>query len=161
MSTAAQRPHILLVDDSPGIRDAIRLLLEDEGYRVSAADEPLDPAALIELAPDVVIQELRFHRSLEAGWSALTQMQLSPELARVPVILCTTESGRVQDPGMAANLDRLGVQVVLKPFVIEDLLTAVAEALTARTLLDQVRQDQGAELPTRSKSPGVGNTCTA
>src|SRR5690606_10851361 len=95
MSTAAQRPHILLIDDSPGICDAISMLLEDEGYRVSVANEPLGPAALIDLAPDVVIQELRFHRSLEAGWSALTHMRLSPELARIPVILCTTESSRV------------------------------------------------------------------
>jgi hypothetical protein len=41
---------------------------------------------------------------------------------------------------MAQNLDRLGVRVLLKPFNLDDLLTAVAEALTAQKLIDQVRQ---------------------
>lgn len=159
MTTSAQRPHILLVDDSPGILDAIGMLLEDEGYRVSVAREPLAPAALIDLAPDIIVQELRFHRNLDAGWTALTHMQLSPELARIPVILCTTESDRVKEPGMAANLDRLGVQVILKPFLIEDLLAAVANALTARTLLNQVRLAQDtASPPAGSSLRGVGGT---
>lgn len=37
---------------------------------------------------------------------------------------------------MAAHLDRLGVQVVLKPFHLEDLLAAERGALTAQRLLD-------------------------
>jgi CheY-like chemotaxis protein len=134
------------------------MLLEDEGYRVSVARQPLDPAALIDLAPDVIVQELRFHQSLEAGWTALTHMRLSPELGRIPVILCTTESDSVKEPAMAANLDRLGVQVVLKPFLIDDLLAAVADALTARMLLDQVRLAQDETSPAGSPVPGMGST---
>lgn len=95
---------------------------------------------------------------LEAGWTALTRMQLTPELARIPVILCTTASEQVAEPAMAANLNRLGVQVVLKPFMVEDLLSAVKDALTARKLLNQVRlvQDDGAE-PVVSTVPEGGS----
>jgi hypothetical protein len=42
---------------------------------------------------------------------------------------------------MVENLNRLGVRVVLKPFDLDDLLTAVADVLAAQTLLDQVRAD--------------------
>jgi hypothetical protein len=38
---------------------------------------------------------------------------------------------------MAEQLDRLGVRVVLKPFLIEDLLTALSETLTAQGLINE------------------------
>ncbi len=46
----------------------------------------------------------------------------------------------VNDPEMAEQLDRLGVRVVLKPFLIEDLLSALTEALTAQALIDQATE---------------------
>lgn len=48
----------------------------------------------------------------------------------------TRASEQVSEPAMAAHLDRLGVQVVLKPFHLEDLLAAERGALTAQRLLD-------------------------
>lgn len=85
------------------------------------------------------MQELRFGGQPEAGWTALAHMQLTPQLRRIPVILCTTASHLVTEPAMAANLDAVGIRVVLKPFLVEDLLAAVADALTARQRLAQVR----------------------
>ena len=145
MGTLAQRPHILLVDETPGILDPIRMLLEEEGYRVSTAVAPPDAARLVELAPDVIIQEVLFQRRPEVGWAALTQMRLTPALARVPVILCTTASGRVTETATAATLDRLGIRVLLKPFMFEDLQAIVADALATPNLSGRVRlvQDDG------------------
>jgi hypothetical protein len=40
---------------------------------------------------------------------------------------------------MVENPDRLGVRVLLKPFHIDDLLTALAEVLTAKALIDDAR----------------------
>ena len=68
-------------------------------------------------------------------------VRLDPQLARIPLILCTAAIETVTAPDMAANLDRLGVRVVLKPFDLDDLLTAISEVLTAQTLINQARAD--------------------
>ena len=43
----------------------------------------------------------------------------------------------VNDTRMAEHLNRLGVRVVLKPFNIEDLLTALRDVMAAQNLIDQ------------------------
>ena len=43
---------------------------------------------------------------------------------------------------LAEQLDRLGVRVVLKPFLIEDLLSAISGALTAQALIAEATDDQ-------------------
>jgi hypothetical protein len=55
------------------------------------------------------------------------------------VSLCTAAVETVRDPAMAANLDRLGVRVVLKPFDVDNLLTAILEVLAAQALINQAR----------------------
>ena len=64
-------------------------------------------------------------------------MRLDPELARIPLVLCTAAVRTVNDPEMAAQLDRQGIRVVLKPFTIEDLLTTLSEVRTAQALINQ------------------------
>src|SRR5215213_6487981 len=131
--------HILVIDDTQEILDVMRDLLEEEGYRVSVSIETLDLTRIKELAPDVIVQDLLFAGTQEAGWKFLTLSRLDPELARIPLILCTAAIETVKDPAMAANLDRLGVRVVLKPFNVDDLLTAIAEVLAAQALINQAR----------------------
>jgi hypothetical protein len=58
----------------------------------------------------------------------------------------------IKDPAMAENLNRLGVRVVLKPFNLDDLLTAVAEMLAAQTLLDQALDGSDARKTSESAS---------
>ncbi|MFN8594172.1 MAG: response regulator [Thermomicrobiales bacterium] len=135
MVTADQQPHILIIDDTPEILDLLRELLEDEGYRVSTSREPLDLPGIKALAPDLIVQDVLFPNSREKGWNLLTLIQIDPELARIPLVLCTAASGLVNEPTMAANLNRLGVRVILKPFNLDDLLDALRESLAARRLL--------------------------
>jgi CheY-like chemotaxis protein len=135
------RAHILIVDDTQEILEVMRELLEEEGYRVSSSMETLDLAHIKQLAPDVIVQDLLFAGMQEQGWKFLTLARLDPELARTPVILCTAATETVNDPAMAENLDRLGVRVLLKPFHIEDLLTALAEVLAAQALIDDARDN--------------------
>ncbi len=69
-------------------------------------------------------------------------MRLDPELARIPLVLCTAATRTVNDPEMAEHLDRQGVRVVLKPFSIEDLLSVLAETLTAQALINQASDEK-------------------
>jgi CheY-like chemotaxis protein len=81
------------------------------------------------LKPDLIVQDLLFAGTQETGWKFLTLVRLDPELARVPLILCTAAIQVIRDEDMAAHLRDLGVTVVLKPFNIEDLLDSVAGVL--------------------------------
>jgi CheY-like chemotaxis protein len=141
MGDVAPRAHVLIVNDTQTILDLTRDLLEAEGYRVSTSIETVDLARITALQPDLIVQDLLFAgQSQETGWKFLLLARLDPEIARIPLILCTAASRTVSDPAMAQNLDRLGVRVMLLPFTRDDLLTAVADELAAQKLIDQARE---------------------
>ena len=141
----AARGHILIMDDTQEILDVMQELLEDEGYQVSVSLETLDLQRIKALAPDVIVQDLLFAGMQETGWKFLTLSQLDPDIAGIPLILCTAATETVNDPAMAENLNRLGVRVLLKPFTIDDLLTILSETLTAQHLLGQLQDSDEAE----------------
>ena len=137
MAAKRRQPHVLVINDTQEILDLLQELLEEEGHRVTTSLALLNIDKVKALAPDVIVQDLLFEGTQEQGWKFLTLIRLDPELARIPLILCTAAVQTVKEPEMAEQLDRLGVSVVLKPFLIEDLLSAIARALTAQSLIDQ------------------------
>jgi two-component system, OmpR family, response regulator VicR len=132
-----RQPHILIINDTQEILDLMQELLEEEGYRVTTSLALLDLDKVKAIAPDVIVQDLLFEGTQELGWKFLTLVRLDPQLARVPLVLCTAAVRTVNDPEMAAQLDRQGIRVVLKPFTIEDLLTTLDEVRTAQSLINQ------------------------
>ncbi len=137
MNADGRQPHILVVNDTQEILDLMQELLEEEGYRVTTSLALLDIAKVRALAPDVIVQDLLFEGTQELGWKFLTLMRLDPELASIPLVLCTAAVRTVNDPEMAEQLDRQGIRVVLKPFTIDDLLTTLNDVRTAQSLIDQ------------------------
>src|SRR5829696_2623232 len=137
MSADGRQPHILVINETQEILDLIQVLLEDEGYRVTTSLALLNMDKVKSLAPDIIVQDLLFEGSQETGWKFLTLVRLDPQLARIPLVLCTAAMQTVHDPEMAEQLDRLGVRVVLKPFDIEELLAALSEVLTAQVLINE------------------------
>lgn len=123
MGTTAWFTHILLIDDSQAMLDQVRDLLEAAGYRVSISHTVPALTLVADPSPQLIVQDLRVADQAEAAWDFLTLVELRPDLASIPVILCTAEADAVGNPEMAANLDRLGLWVVLKPFSADDLLT--------------------------------------
>jgi CheY-like chemotaxis protein len=137
MTADGRQPHVLVINDTQEIIDLMAELLEEEGYRVTTSLALLDIDKVKRLAPDIIVQDLLFEGMQETGWKFLQLVRLDPELAVIPVVLCTAAVRTTNDPEMAAQLDRLGVRVVLKPFLIEDLLTALSETLTAQGLINE------------------------
>jgi CheY-like chemotaxis protein len=144
MDNAAPRAHVLVVNDTQTILDVMRDLLEDAGYRVSTSIETVELSRIKELQPDVIVQDLLFAGTHEVGWHFLTLARLDPELARIPIILCTAAIETIKDPDMAENLNRLGVRVILKPFNLDDLLGAIADVLAAQAIINQARAEDPA-----------------
>jgi two-component system, OmpR family, response regulator VicR len=124
-----RQPHILVLNDSQEILDLLQELLEEEGYRVSTSITVLNLEKLKAIAPDLIVQDLLFEGMHETGWTFLTMSRLDPDLARVPLVLCTAAVTTIKDPDMAEQLKRLGVRIVLKPFDITQLLATIAECL--------------------------------
>jgi CheY-like chemotaxis protein len=141
MTADDRQLHVLIINDTQEILSLMQELLEDEGYRVTSWLALLDIEKVKALAPDVVVQDLLFEGMQETGWKFLQLVRLDPELARIPLILCTAAVRTVKEPEMADQLDRLGVSVVLKPFLIEDLLSAISGALTAQALITEATDD--------------------
>ena len=142
MTADGRQPHILIINDTQEILDLMQELLEEEGYRVTISLALLDIGKVKALAPDIIIQDLLFEGTQETGWKFLTLARLDPDLARIPLVLCTAATRTVNDPEMAEQLDRQGIRVVLKPFTIDDLLTTLIEVRTAQSLIDQVTDGQ-------------------
>ena len=130
-TTRCESPHVLIVDDAQEILDLLQELLRDEGYRVTTSLAVLDIDKIRALAPDVIVQDLLFEQTQIKGWEFLTLVRLDPELARIPLILCTAAIQVIKDETMAQKLRALGVRVMLKPFHIDELLMVLTDVLAA------------------------------
>lgn len=115
-------PTILVVDDEPDLRLALRTVLERAGYRVSEAVDGRDalrvfhrlPASLVVL--DVSMPELD-------GWEVVARLR---EISDVPVLMLTAsgaEAERVR--GLRAGAD----DYVVKPFGNQELAARVGALL--------------------------------
>jgi DNA-binding response OmpR family regulator len=138
MRTNGRAPHILTVDDTPETLDLLREILEDEGYRITTSMALLDLDNVKDLAPDAIIQDVLVEHSQELGWKFLTLVRLDPELADVPLILCTAEHA-VRDKAMVETLHELGVPLILKPFQADELLAVLGEVLRGRVGASEAR----------------------
>ena len=107
--------QVLIVEDEEGIRENLRDLLEDAGYRVAVAAD--GAAALRELQahrPMLVILDLLL--PLVSGNELYSVMQKTPGLQSIPVLVTTS------DPTASPP----GVPILAKPIDIEALLRMVA-----------------------------------
>ncbi len=121
------RPRILVVDDDRGYLDFMRILLAAEGFLVDTADSLTTADWFLRAArPDVVICDVRMPNA--APFAAFDRLAANPETAAIPVIVCT---GAVSEITEASHrLSAPNVQVLAKPFDIDDLIACIRRALT-------------------------------
>jgi len=80
---------ILMIDDDPDFADAVRLILEDEGYKVELAHNPKDGFAALEKGPfDLVILDVMMGRGAE-GIIAARRMKTQKDLKIPPILMLT------------------------------------------------------------------------
>ncbi|HYO54283.1 response regulator [Archangium sp.] len=113
-------PHpILVVDDDPDIREALRDILDDAGYNVVLAFHGQMALELLGSIGQPCLVLLDWMMPVMDGAQFLHLLRQNPLYDAVTVILCTA-SGRDVPPG-AQGLLR-------KPFELDELLAAVAAA---------------------------------
>jgi len=120
--------HILVVNDMQEILDLFRMILEEEGDRVTALGFAVeDLRKIIDIAPDLVILDLVFDREY-IGWQTLQKMKMHRDTEKIPVLVCTAEIRKAQE--IQGYLTEKGVGLLLKPFDIDELLNQVNRLLS-------------------------------
>jgi len=123
--------HVLALNDSQEILIVLRKLLEEEGYLVTTRSRLVKELDEIrEIAPDLIILDYMWPQE-DAGWSTLQLLRMDREIGAIPIILCTGATREVE--GISAQLSKMRVRVVIKPFDIDTLLGEVADALDPST----------------------------
>ena len=118
---------VLVVDDDPVIVTLLRVNFEIEGYDVVSAGDGEEAVEVARAShPDVVVMDVMMPRL--DGIGAAQAMRADPELADIPVILC---SAKAQAADVAAGSE-VADDYVTKPFEPLDLLERVAKLLGSR-----------------------------
>jgi CheY-like chemotaxis protein len=112
---------ILLVDDSPAIRDLVATFLDDEGYAVTTAERAEDALSMLAISlPDLLILDGRLPGM--SGWTCLDLLRADATTGKVPVLLLTAALDDLQR--MARPPDDC-TTFLAKPFDLDELLEAI------------------------------------
>lgn len=124
------RPHILVVDDDRDTLLLIGMVLEQQGYRVSQAEDAQAAWPLIEAdPPDLIVLDVMMPG--EDGFSMTRRLRENPTTADLPILLFTAK-GLLNDKatGFQAGAD----DYLTKPVHPADLLARVHAILARRGL---------------------------
>jgi CheY-like chemotaxis protein len=116
---------VLICEDEPALRELIRVSL-DGPYEFVEADDGEESLALASrVRPDLVILDVMMPR--RSGIEVLTEIRRDESLASTPVIVLTAQP-ESREEALQKGADR----VIDKPFVPEDIISAVEQVLSAR-----------------------------
>ena len=123
-TTAGQR--IMVVDDDPGIRRALHILLSRSGYRVTQAKDGVEALRLWrDTGCDLVITDL--HMPEKDGIEMIVELLSHTPGTR---IIAMSGGGQTRRLDLLGNATMLGaVFTIEKPFTLNEMMTMVRQAL--------------------------------
>ncbi|AFY67673.1 response regulator transcription factor [Geitlerinema sp. PCC 7407] len=130
--------QLLLVDDEPGLREAVQAYLEDSGFQVQTASNAKDGWDMLQRSqPDLVITDIMMPQV--DGYEFLKQMREDVRFKALPVVFLTARGmtgDRIQ--GYQAGCDAY----LSKPFDPDELV-AIVENLLERRATATAASDSG------------------
>ena len=128
-------PHLLLVEDDDAIADALRLHLEEAGYRLHRESDGLQAMAAIDRQPwDLVLLDLMLPGA--DGWAVCRHLR-----ARHPDVPVIMLSARSAEAHRVLGLELGADDYLAKPFSMLELVARV------RALLRRIEQLRAAPVP--------------
>jgi DNA-binding response OmpR family regulator len=118
--------RILVVDDDPAILDALRLLLDGEGYAVQVTDKADYAESLHDGnggLPDLIVLDILL--SGKDGRTICRTLKGRPDTKHIPIIMVSA-----YPDAEASSLAVGGDAFLSKPFSIDDLLATIGALLT-------------------------------
>ncbi|RPI53268.1 MAG: response regulator, partial [Deltaproteobacteria bacterium] len=121
--------RILLVDDEPVLAELGKQMLERFGYEVEVRMSGIDGLEMFRAQPDrfdLVITDMTMPKMM-GDKLAKKLVEIRPD---IPIIICTGYSERMSEE----KAKRIGVKaLVMKPFVIKDLVNTVRKVIDGST----------------------------
>lgn len=109
---------VLVVDDELDIADAVRSILEDEGYHVVVCANGREALQRLDTTrPDLAIVDIMM--PVMNGFETIRAIRRHPEFGRLPVLIMSAIDPSVKPP----EYDSAGF--LKKPFSLKDLLSRV------------------------------------
>jgi CheY-like chemotaxis protein len=146
--------HIVIIDDDPDIRDALMLILESAGYRVTCcATGPEGLAAVRAEATDLILLDIMLTSPSE-GFHLAHELRQDEALRRIPIIMISAIGvATALDYAKEADADAVSFERFLdKPLTAATVLQAVAETLGTRS--GSGRLQSGVQNPSPSQGEG-------
>jgi DNA-binding NarL/FixJ family response regulator len=123
--------RIVVVEDDPVLLSLLQELLTTAGYTVFPHSRAADAHLLVRnVQPQAVVLDLGLVGEPEAdpsGWRVLDRLILDPETRHIPVVLASGAVDSIEAHRPALRPEH-GVRVLLKPYDLDQLLAALAEA---------------------------------
>lgn len=125
LSRSQHQPIILAVDDEEIMRNAMKRILEHEGYKVVVAEDAMALSKVLETVQlDLILLDINL--PWVDGLELCAILKRHPTLKSVPLILISGRRGKDDvEKGFAAGCD----DYITKPFEIENMSQVVAKAL--------------------------------
>lgn len=125
---AAPRPdalEVVLADDSLATREVLRVLLEEQGFRVRlAADGEEALQRVTERVPDVLVSDLNMPR--RDGLSLARELRRRPRTARLPIVLLTSQDdAAMRAAGAEAGADAYLLKSRFNAGVLQETLAGL------------------------------------
>jgi DNA-binding NarL/FixJ family response regulator len=129
--------RLLLVDDEPGLREAVQAYLEDSNFAVEVASNARDGWEILQQTnPDLVISDIMMPQV--DGYQFLKQVREDPRYKALPVVFLTAKgmtSDRIQ--GYQAGCDAY----LSKPFDPDELVAIVTNLLARRAAAKETSEN--------------------
>jgi CheY-like chemotaxis protein len=124
-----RKTRVLVINDTKEILELFRdILVEEMGFEVTLMTyAPDELSRIVDERPDLVIVDFILGDRELQGWQLLQKMRMHPATASIPIVACTAAAREVRES--EAYLVEQGIEVVMKPFTIKQLIHAVQGAL--------------------------------
>ena len=116
---------ILVVDDEPVVRNAIKRIFEKEEYKVLLAQNGMEFSKIIEeTIPDLIILDVNL--PWVSGYELCELLKNHPKLSHLPVAFI---SGNTAEEDINKGLEVGAEEYITKPFDVDEIQRKVSELL--------------------------------
>jgi CheY-like chemotaxis protein len=122
-------PAVLVVDDDAGLRLFLASALEDEGYTVLQAPDGQPALDRLRQHPAGLVVLLDLQMPVVSGFAVLRAVEAEASLStrHAYIVLSSAQTDELP-PDFLRLLERRHIPLFAKPFILADLLAAVATA---------------------------------